>query len=103
MNLSLDASDETPPSVTQFLQNEARPFVRKSPQSLSDLSDAELQDYIVGCAEHFLAAHRRYQNTGCFADAGDRDGWWIAESQALVERGNRPQIVARMEAERNLA
>ena len=56
---------------------------------LRDLSDAELQQYILSCAVQFVAAQRRWETTGCFAAIGDRDRWWQEEVTALVERGNR--------------
>lgn len=56
---------------------------------LRDLSDAELQQYILSCAVQFVAAQRRWETTGCFAAIGDRDRWWQAEADALVEQGCR--------------
>lgn len=74
----------------------------KSLIDLSALSDTALQQRINDCAEGVLAAHRRYEATGCFADAGERDRLYHAEAAALIERGQRPHIVAQMEAERGL-
>lgn len=99
---SLEPSD-TQHSANQFCTPEVQQFVRLSPEQLSDKSDAELQAYILDCAERMVAAHARYEQSGNFADAGDRDYFWHAESDALIERGNRPHVVARMEKERGLA
>lgn len=88
-HLSLDCSDEVPTSDHDHPQNVTEPFVGQSRESLEKLSDEELQSYIVACAEQCNAAHARYKLTGNFADAGDRDRFWTAEAQALVEMGVR--------------
>lgn len=85
------------------LTPEPQPLARLSPESLCALSDAEIQERIAFCAAEFIAAHRRYEQSGCFADAGSRDAWYHAECDALIERGKRPGVVARMESERGLA
>jgi hypothetical protein len=98
MPLSLDNSADDAPLHGDMPQ--AEQFVRQDPASLSDEA---LGDYINGCAERFLASQRRYEETGSFADAGERDRWWGAEAEALRERGSRVRIVARMERERGLS
>jgi hypothetical protein len=90
-------------SLAQITEPQADPFVRFASNRLSALSDIELTDYIHVCAERFLAAQRRWEATGCFDAVGERDAWWHAEADALVERGSRPHIVAQMERERGLA
>ena len=99
---SLDASAEYE-HCADFPAQQAQRFVRMTPQALSEASDAELQTYISGCAEQFLAAQHSWEATGCFGDIGLRDYWWQAEVDALVERGGRPHIVRAMERERGLA
>jgi hypothetical protein len=98
--LSLDCSaDDTPlHGRTQVVQ----PFVRQSLEWLRKASDEDLNAYILHCAESMIAAHQRWKTTGDIADIGERDGCWLAEADALIERGNRPQLVLRMERERNL-
>jgi hypothetical protein len=100
--LSLDASDDTDSRSPEFSTTVVQPFVRQSLQALSSMSDTALQDYINYCAESMMAAHQRWKTTGSFADVGERDSCWLAEADALIERGNRPQLVLKMERERNL-
>ncbi len=99
--LSLDCSEDGSP-VHLPMQKPAG-FVRASLQQLSEMTDSALQDYINYCAESMMAAHQRWKTTGSFADVGERDACWLAEADALIERGNRPQLVLKMERERNLA
>lgn len=73
-----------------------------SPAQVSSLSDEALQAHIVACGAQMLDAERRYRETSCLSDAGERDSWWLAERIALIERGRRPQIVAAMEQARGL-
>lgn len=98
---SIDTSADSP-YCADFREPQAQPFVRLTPEALSAASDADLQQYILGCAEQFHAAQRRWESTGCFAAIGLRDYWWLAEVDALVERGRRPHIVRAMERERGL-
>lgn len=95
--VSLESADESPADSTT---REVLQFVRQDPASLSDEA---LEAYIHGCAREFLAAQRRWEETGCFAAVGERDSWWHEEAAALRERGNRPGVVARLEKERGLA
>lgn len=93
---SLDPSDDnTFPTFSDSVGFQAQPFVRLRADAMSAMSDAELQSYIHGCAEQFLAAQRRWEATGCFAAIGDRDAFWLAEADALVELGNRGGFKAR--------
>jgi hypothetical protein len=61
-----------------------------SPKALSEASYAALMAYVFACAEQGVAAHRRWERFGNFADVGERDAWFHAESDALVEMGSRP-------------
>lgn len=99
---SLEPSDGTAPTLPNDEGSQAMPFARVSREQMSVMSDSELQDYIHGCAERFVAAQERWEATGCFAAIGDRDAWWQSEAEALRERGSRAHIVRRMEQERNL-
>jgi hypothetical protein len=101
--VSLDCTDDADSAALNARTPEVQQFVGQSRKPLSDLSDEELNAYILSCAEGFLAAHKRWEAFGNFADCGERDAFWNAEKEALVERGCRPGVVARMEAERNLA
>lgn len=98
---SLETGDNTP-SVADSEVAVAQQFVRLDKQSLSDLSDSDLNTYIHTCCARLMEAHKRYQDTGCFAAAGDRDAWLHAEASALIERGNRPHVVSRMERDLGL-
>ena len=89
---SLDASDTDSERCAYFGEVKPQPFVRLKPEAVSALSDIELQNYILRCAEQFLAAQKRWEETGCFAAIGDRDGWWRSEADALVERGHRQGV-----------
>jgi hypothetical protein len=82
---------------------QSQQFVVTSTKAVWDMTDTELQQRIQFCAEQFMAAQREWEQTGDFAAVGTRDYWWQAESEALRERGSRPQVVAQMEAERGLA
>lgn len=73
-----------------------------SPKRLSDMSDNALQLWVSFCAERMEEADQRYQDTGCFAAAGDRARWWLREREALVERGCRAHLVMAMERARGL-
>lgn len=101
--LSLDSSDETHSGSPESFTTVVQPFVRQSLAWLRAASDEELNAYILHCAESMIAANKRYQAHGNPADVGDRDCCWLAEADALIERGNRPQLVLKMERERNLA
>jgi hypothetical protein len=98
----LESSDMDSPAPDHNPEG-AQPFMRLSAEEVSALSDTGLTDYIHGCAEQFLAAQRRWEDTGCFAAIGDRDGWWTAECEALRERSNRPHIVFALERRLGLA
>lgn len=100
---SLDCSDEVPAMVPDYAAPVAQQLVRVPADKLSDMTDSALQEYIHACAEQFLSAQRRYEETGCFTAIGDRDRWWQAECEALRERGSRPHIVLKLERERGLA
>jgi hypothetical protein len=63
------------------------------------MSDEQVRSYITYCAEHFNAAQKRYERTGNFADAGERDSCWCAEADALIELGGRPGVVSRLKVE----
>jgi hypothetical protein len=101
-SISLDCSD-TDSRSAEFSTQVVQPFVRQSLEWLRKASDEDLNAYILHCAESMIAAHQRWKTTGDIADIGERDGCWLAEADALIERGNRPQLVLRMERERNLA
>jgi hypothetical protein len=98
---SLDCSD-TPSPAPDADTEKPDEFVRASLRELSEMTDSALQEYINRCAEFMIAAHQRWKASGNFADIGERDACWHAEADALIERGNRPQLVLRMERERNL-
>lgn len=75
---------------------------RATPEQMRLMPIAMLNRYIGACARLMFEAQRRYEQTGCFADAGDRDAWLHAECDALVERGQRPDVVEAMERVRGL-
>lgn len=97
--LSLDSSDDTHSGSPESFTTVVEPFVRQSLASLSQMSDSALQDYINHCAECGHSAHRRWEQTGSFADVGERDACWHAEADALIELGSRPGAVARIKVE----
>ena len=85
-------------------KEEFRPMTeRDKPADLSALSDADLQDYIHTCAEHFLTSQELWELTGDFACIGERDRWWSLEAAALRERASRAHLVKAREQELGLA
>lgn len=74
-----------------------------TPEELKAMHPLMLDRYINACARRMFDSQKRYEATGCFAEAGARDYWYRAEANALVERGNRPEVVARLERERGIA
>lgn len=94
------SGNNAPPHVAG---GEVQPFVRLSEKALSALSDAALHQYIKDSGRLMLEAEERYQRESFLADKGERDGLWLTQRLALMERARRPAIVAAMEKERGLA
>jgi hypothetical protein len=95
--VSLEANAHSP---APYLAGQvAVPFVRQSADCLVGLSDEALHRYIHACAEQFLAAQRRWEQTGCFAAVGERDAYWLAEVDALVEMGSQRGSVSSLMVE----
>ena len=64
--------------------------------NLRDLTDEQLTARIHECASEFIAAHER-------GDLNLAHEWYAKQCDALIERGQRPHIVAAMEADRGLS
>lgn len=91
-SLSLEPSDGTAPTLPNDEGSQALPFARVSREQMSVMSDSELQDYIHGCAERFVAAQERWEATGYWGHVRQRDEWWGAEAEALREMGGRASV-----------
>jgi hypothetical protein len=59
---------------------------------LRDLSDAALDGYILDCIERQNQAQIRWLSCGSLADAGERDGWMLAEHEARDHRTVRREL-----------
>jgi hypothetical protein len=103
--LSAQAANPSPSIIPDANSSVSSHFVMgdtKHYYQLSGLTDADLQTYISHCAAQFLAAQKRWEESGDFAAIGDRDMWWQAEAEALRERGSRAHLVKAMERELGL-
>lgn len=98
-----DDGEVPPPSIPEVTPVRGNQPARKTAKELSDLSDSALSAYINECAEQLYAANTRWEQEGFIQDRADRDYWWHAEADALIERGSRPHVVEKMEKARGLA
>lgn len=76
-SISLDPSDE--PSPLHHPKGEAQVLERLRTESLSALTDKQVQQYEAGCFERFHAARTN----------AEKDTWIHAMADALVELSNR--------------
>jgi hypothetical protein len=65
---------------------------RLSRTELRDLSDAALDAYIRRCIEGQNQAQTRWLAEGSLSDAGERDGWMLAEHEARDHRTVRAEL-----------
>jgi hypothetical protein len=70
-------------------------------ETLSDMTDNELERHIRDCGGQMLLAMARYERYGDFADRGDADRWLALQNAAI--RARSPEMVAKLEKERGLA
>jgi len=71
---------------------------RLSRAELRALSDAALDGHILDCIERQNQAQIRWLANGSLADAGERDGWMLAEHEARDHRMVRRELAAKGKA-----